>query len=106
MLLLNLSLIKCYQHLQAALADLRISKLDITMGEEGVEPELELVDDPEQETTMDTSRVPVIVTVSQVCCVYCLWLMQYVLHVRQRAFTLFASCLHRWIRLLRILYND
>ncbi len=36
------------------------------MGEEGDEPELELVDDPELEGSMDTSRVPVIVTVSQV----------------------------------------
>lgn len=36
------------------------------MGEEGDEPELELVDDPEQETAMDTSRVPVIITISQV----------------------------------------
>ena len=64
--LVNSELVESHRHVQAALADLRISKLDITMGEEGDEPEMELVDDPEQETALDSSRVPVIITVLQV----------------------------------------
>lgn len=59
------------KHVQAALADLTIPKLDISMAEEGDEPELELVDDPDLETSMDTSRVPVIISISQVCQFQC-----------------------------------
>ena len=52
--------------LQAALMDLRIPHLDVSMGEEGDDPELDLDDNPELAASLDTSRVPVIVTVSQV----------------------------------------
>ena len=51
---------------QAALMDLRIPHLDVSMGEEGDDPELDLDDNPELAASLDTSRVPVIVTVSQV----------------------------------------
>ena len=51
---------------QAALMDLRIPHLDVSMGEEGEDPELDLDDNPELAASLDTSRVPVIVTVSQV----------------------------------------
>ena len=36
------------------------------MGEDGEEPELDLDDDPEQAASIDTSRVPLIITVTQV----------------------------------------
>ena len=54
------------QTFQAALADLRIPKIEVTMAEEDEEPELGLDDDPELATSLDTSRVPVIVTLAQV----------------------------------------
>lgn len=51
---------------QAALADLRIPHIDVTMGEGGEDPELDLDDDPERAIALDTSQVPLLVTVTQV----------------------------------------
>lgn len=52
--------------MQAALADLRIPRMEVNMGEDGDEPDLELDDDPQQAASLDTTRVPLIITVSQV----------------------------------------
>jgi len=50
---------------KAALADLRIPRMEVTMGEDGEEPDLELDDDPELAASLDTTRVPLILTISQ-----------------------------------------
>lgn len=52
--------------MQAALTNLRIPKIDVTMGEEGDDPDLDLDDNPELAASLDTSRVPIIVTITQV----------------------------------------
>ena len=53
--------------LQAALQDTRIPLVEVGATENpDEEPELELDDDPAHATQLDTSNVPVIVTVSQV----------------------------------------
>lgn len=51
--------------MQAALADLRIPKIEVNMTEEGDEPELDLDDDPESAASLNTSRIPIILTVNQ-----------------------------------------
>lgn len=56
----------CLGEMQAALADLRIPRMEVTMGEDGEEPDLELDDDPELAASLDTTRVPLILTISQV----------------------------------------
>lgn len=50
---------------KAALGDLRIPRMEVNMGEDGDEPELELDDDPEQASSLDITRLPLIITVSQ-----------------------------------------
>lgn len=53
--------------LQAALADLRIPCVEISAAENSDdEPEIELDDDPEHATLLDTSQVPVTMTWVQV----------------------------------------
>lgn len=53
-------------YLQAALIDTRIPHIEVSMGEEGEEPELDLDDDPLKAAALDTSRVPIIVSIAQV----------------------------------------
>ena len=50
----------------AALANTRIPHIELTMGEDGEEPELELDDDMSNSVALDLQRVPLIVSVSQV----------------------------------------
>ena len=52
--------------LQAALADLRIPAVSMTMGEGDEDPEYELDDDPDSAARLDTSAVPAIITLTQV----------------------------------------
>jgi exosome complex component RRP42 len=51
---------------KAALGNTRIPKVEIVADEEGGEAEIELDDDPESAVPVDTTRVPLVVTVSQV----------------------------------------
>ena len=51
--------------MQAALADLRIPRMEVSMGEDGEEPDLQLHDDPQAAASLDTARVPLILTVAQ-----------------------------------------
>ena len=51
---------------KAALGNTRIPKVDIVADEEGGEAEIELDDDPESAVPVDTTRVPLVITVSQV----------------------------------------
>ena len=52
---------------QGALADLRIPRVDISPSDDPEdEPEIELDDNPEHATTLDTSRLPLVVTVAEV----------------------------------------
>ena len=51
--------------MQAALADLRIPRMEVSMGEDGEEPDLELDDDPQAAASLDTTRIPLILTVAQ-----------------------------------------
>ena len=53
---------------QAALTDLSIPSVEVEAGEdENALPELEVSDDPASATKLDTSKVPILLTVSQVC---------------------------------------
>lgn len=47
---------------------MRIPSIVVTMAEDGGDPELDLDDDPERAASIDTSRVPILVSVSQVAC--------------------------------------
>ncbi|KAK9842517.1 hypothetical protein WJX81_003919 [Elliptochloris bilobata] len=51
---------------KAALADTRIPLVEVTQADEDGDAELELDDDPTHAARLDTARVPVLVTVSQV----------------------------------------
>ena len=53
--------------MQAALADTKLPAVEVLYGEGGEgDPELELSDDPGASTRLDTSAVPLIVTVARV----------------------------------------
>lgn len=55
-------------YVQAALTDLSIPSVEVEAGEdENALPELEVSDDPASATKLDTSKVPILFTVSQVC---------------------------------------
>lgn len=51
---------------QAALADMSIPAVEVQAAEGSDEPELEVSDDPSSAVKLDTSQVPILLTVSQV----------------------------------------
>lgn len=61
-------MVECSRQLlavQAALVDLRIPQVQISPTDDPTEaPEIELDDDPEHSTALDTSRVPLVVSLS------------------------------------------
>ena len=56
----------CSLACMAALANTRIPHIELTMAEDGEEPELELDDDMSNSVALDLQRLPLIVSVSQV----------------------------------------
>ena len=57
----------CVPGSQAALVDLRIPQVEISPTDDPEdEPEIELDDDPEHAAALDTSKIPLLVTVAQV----------------------------------------
>ena len=52
--------------LQAALMDVRIPHVEMTEGSAEDQPEIQLDDDPEVAATLDTTHVPLIITIAQV----------------------------------------
>ena len=60
---------RCAWSPQAALVDLRIPRVEISPTDDPEdEPEIDLDDDPEHATALDTSKLPLVVTVAQVRC--------------------------------------
>lgn len=53
--------------MQAALTDMSIPAVEVSAAEGNDEPELEVSDDPSSAVKLDTSRVPILLTISQVC---------------------------------------
>ena len=60
------ALLECWQMVQAALADMSIPAVEVQAAEGNDEPELEVSDDPSSAVKLDTSQVPILLTVSQV----------------------------------------
>ena len=55
------------QTMQAALTDMSIPAVEVSAAEGNDEPELEVSDDPSSAVKLDTSKVPILLTVSQAC---------------------------------------
>lgn len=53
------------QMMQAALTDMSIPAVEVSAAEGNDEPELEVSDDPSSAVKLDTSKVPILLTISQ-----------------------------------------
>ena len=60
------ALLESWQTVQAALADMSIPAVEVQAAEGNDEPELEVSDDPSSAVKLDTTQVPILLTVSQV----------------------------------------